>query len=188
MLFQNSFRQNPFSQKSLTRKERQPHTLPQRDLVQQNQRICCCYYKPLRSGGTEKGTKILKNGTRDNMSLPSKNESPDLSNALWFISLIRVAVEINNLNFPIFLMPRSIRVNPNRPGRFLKFSKNFAKKISIINISTTTRTRGTSYSAFERPDIGLSFWSGELLSPRAPSFRILVSFSGIAASRQFRTL
>ena len=61
-------------------------------------------------------------------------------------------------------------------GVFLKFSKKFAKKLSIINISTTTRTSGTSYSAFERSDIGLSFWSGEPLSPRAPSFRILVCF------------
>ena len=35
--------QNPmFSQKCLTHKERQPRTLPQ-DLVQQNQITCCCY-------------------------------------------------------------------------------------------------------------------------------------------------
>ena len=66
-------------------------------------------------------------------------------------------------------------VNPNRPGRFLKFSKNLAKKFQS-SISPTTRTRGMNYSAFERSDIGLSFWSGEPLSPRAPSFRILVFF------------
>ena len=36
--------------------------------------------------------------------------------------------------------------------------------------------------------IGLSFWSGEPLSPRAPSFRILVSFSGTAASLVVREL
>ena len=58
---------------------------------------------------------------------------------------------------------------------FLQIFKKSAKKISIINISTTTRTR-TNYSAFERSDIGLSFCSDEPLSPRAPSFRILVSF------------
>ena len=38
------------------------------------------------------------------------------------------------------------------------------------------RTRETNYSAFERSGIGFSFWSGEPLSPRAPSFKILVFF------------
>ena len=45
----------------------------------------------------------------------------------------------------------------------------------------------TNYGAFERSGTGLSFWLGEPLSPRAPSFRILVFFSGTATSRQFRT-
>ena len=57
------------------------------------------------------------------------------------------------------------------------------KNIKKINISTTTRTRETNYSAFERSGIGLSFCSGESLSPRAPFSRILVSFSGTAAAR-----
>ena len=35
-----------------------------------------------------------------------------------------------------------------------------------------------NYSAFERSGIGLSFWSGEPLSPRAPFLKILVYFSG----------
>ena len=87
----------------------------------------------------------------------------------------------NVLNATFSYLFRHIMRHTN--GRFLKFSKNLPKKISIINISTTTRTRGTNYSAFERSDIGLSFWSGEPPSP----FRILVSFSGTAASRQFRT-
>ena len=74
-------------------------------------------------------------------------------------------------------------INPKRPGRFCNFSKNWIKIIQIISISTTTRTRETNYSAFEMSGIGLSFWSGEPLSPRAPSFRTLVSFSGTAAAR-----
>ena len=42
-----------------------------------------------------------------------------------------------------------------------------------------------NYSAFERSGIELIFWSGESLTPRAPFFKILVSFSSIAASRPF---
>ena len=41
-----------------------------------------------------------------------------------------------------------------------------------------------NYNAFERSGIGLSFWLGEPLSPRAPFLRILVSFSGIAVARR----
>ena len=68
-------------------------------------------------------------------------------------------------------------INPNWPGRFCKFSKNLIKNFKKL-ISPTTRTRETNYSAFERSGIGLSFCSGEPLSPRAPFSRILASFSG----------
>ena len=58
--------------------------------------------------------------------------------------------------------------NPNWPGRFCKLPKNW--KFFLKNcISTTTPTRETNYSAFERSGIGLSFYSGESLSPRPPS-------------------
>ena len=59
------------------------------------------------------------------------------------------------------------------------FLQNFKKldKFQIFNISATTRTRQINYSTFERSSIVLSFWSGEPLSPRAPFFKILVSFS-----------
>ena len=66
-------------------------------------------------------------------------------------------------------------VNPKRPRRFCNFPKKWIKKFES-SISTTTLTRETIYSAFERSGIELSFWSGEPLSPRAPS-RTLVSFS-----------
>ena len=71
---------------------------------------------------------------------------------------------------------KQMSVNPNWPGRFFTVFKKTDKNISIINISTTTHTKGTNYSAFERFGIGLSFWPAEPLSPRAPSFRILVFF------------
>ena len=67
-------------------------------------------------------------------------------------------------------------LSPKRLGRFGNFSKNWIKEFQLSIISTTTRTRETNYSAFERSGIGLSFCSGEPLSPRALSFRSLVFF------------
>ena len=52
--------------------------------------------------------------------------------------------------------------------------KKSEQKFYIIIISTTTRTKETNYSAFERSGIGLLVWSGEPLSPRVPSLRIWI--------------
>ena len=75
--------------------------------MQQTPIISCCYYKSQRNGlyevrncreaaVPEKETKILEKETRGDKGSPEQNESPipDLSNALWFVSLVRVVVEI----------------------------------------------------------------------------------------------
>ena len=65
--------------------------------------VFCCYYKPPRSGSTGKETKIQKEGTRGGRGSPDQNESLilGLSNALQFVRLVRVVVEI--LMIEIFL-------------------------------------------------------------------------------------
>ena len=77
-----------FSQKSLTHRKKEPHTLPQQVLLQQNAITSCQYYKPRAAAHTircyRKKTKILKNGARGDRGSPDQNESsiPDLSNVL----------------------------------------------------------------------------------------------------------
>ena len=82
---QNSvFDEIQFSQKSLINRKNQPPALLQQVLVEQIPIVFCCYYKPPRSGGAGKKTKILKEGARGGRGSPEQNESPisDLSNAL----------------------------------------------------------------------------------------------------------
>ena len=122
---QNSvFDEIKFSQKSLINRKNQPQILPQQVLVQQTQKIFCCYYKPPRSGGTGK-SKILKEGARCDRGSADQNESPisELSNALQFVLLVRVVVEILMIeNFK--KTPRSIGVN-RRQISFLNPKKLF---------------------------------------------------------------
>ena len=83
-LFQSSlFGEIQFSQESSTNRKMQPNTLSQQVLGQQSPIICCFYYKPTRSGDTEKKTIILENGARGGRGSPEQNKSPipDLSNA-----------------------------------------------------------------------------------------------------------
>ena len=87
--------------------------------------------------------------------------------------------------------PPAQQFNPNRLGRFCKFSKKSENEFYIINISTTTRTRETNCSALERSGIGLPFWSGEPLSPR-PILQIFLfpisplrGYSTLGAARGF---
>ena len=60
------------------------------------------------------------------------------------------------------------------------WNENFIKNFKTLLASTTTSNRETNYSAFEMWGFELSFCSDE---PRAWNFRILVSFSEIAACR-----
>ena len=101
ILFQNSvFGEIQFSQKILSCSKNQPDMLAQQVLTQQIP-IKFCYYDPPRSGlheaaVLEKETKILKEGARGDRGSPEQNESPipDISNALYFVSLVRVVLEI----------------------------------------------------------------------------------------------
>ena len=99
ILFQNSlFGEIQFSQKSLTNRKKQPFTLSRQVLVQQTPIMSCCYYKPphCRNNVPEKETEILEKGARGDRGSPKQNKSPrpDLSNALEFVSLVHVVVEI----------------------------------------------------------------------------------------------
>ena len=62
------------------------------------------------------------------------------------------------------------------PSFFCKFSKNSMKNFKSSISSQLRVPEKMNYSAFESSGIGLSFWPGEPLSPRARSFRILVFF------------
>ena len=107
LFFKFVFGEIQFSQKILTHTKNQTPTLAQQVLTQQVPIIFCCYYKPPRSGlhevrncreaaVPEKETKILTEGALGDRGSPGQNENPipDFSNALWFVSLVRVVVEI----------------------------------------------------------------------------------------------